>query len=176
MPEVDLHKADLLAPFIGQDFLTWLWFKIETENGTMTTDSGETVLVAMTQRVAVQGGEGETRDTATSSGPHSRLQEARLGLRTGKKVQQARLYIEQDENVWQVQVRAEDFGMSGLKTPKVEVSQDEGEDPDAAFLEKTYLIEKCLQVVDTAFARFIQLRTGPQWPQEVKAVQDWIGS
>lgn len=174
MPEVDVHKADLLAPFIGQDFLTWLWFCTETGRGTWTLGTGEAVALSMTQRVAVQGGEGESRDTATSAGPQSRLREARLGLRTGKKVHQARVHMEMDENVWQVQVRAEDFAVSGLRTPKVELRVEEGEDPDARFLEKMYLIDRCLEVLDLAFSSFLERRLGPDWGPEVAAVKAWI--
>ena len=176
MPDVDVQKADRLAPFIGQDFLTWLWFCTETDRGTWTLSSGETVLLSMAQRVAVQGGEGESRDTATSAGPQSRLREARLGLRTGKKVNQARVHMEMDEHAWQVQLRAEDFALSGLRTPKVELKVEEGEDPDARFLEKMYLIDKCLEIVDLAFGSFLQIRLGPDWPTEARAVQEWIFS
>ncbi len=176
MPEIDVHKAELLSPFIGQDFLTWLWFCTESGKGIWTLPSGHAVMLSMTQRVAVQGGEGESRDTATSSGPHSRLREARLGLRSGKKVHQARLQMEMDENSWQVQIRAEDFAISGLRTPKVELKVEEGEDPDARFLEKMYLIDKCLEVLDLVFASFVDLRLGPDWPGEVKAVGEWISS
>ncbi|WP_027369605.1 hypothetical protein [Desulfovermiculus halophilus] len=176
MPDVDVHKAELLSPFIGQDFLTWLWFCTETGRGTWTLATGETVLVSMTQRVAVQGGEGESRDTATSAGPQSRLQEARLGLRTGKKVNQARIHMEMDDHAWQVQLRAEDFALSGLRTPKVELKVEEGEDPDARFLEKMYLIDKCLEVIDLVFVSFVQLRLGSAWAQEAKGVKDWIFS
>ena len=176
MSQVDVHKAELLSPFIGQDFLTWLWFCTETGRGMWTLASGQSVLLSMTQRVAVQGGEGETRDTATSVGPHSRLREARLGLRTGKKVHQARVQLEMDENSWQVQLRAEDLALSGLRTPKVELKVEEGEDPDARFLEKMYLIETCLDILDLVFSSFVHLRLGPNWPGEAKAVQEWIAS
>ncbi|MFO7877493.1 MAG: hypothetical protein R6U55_13015 [Desulfovermiculus sp.] len=176
MFDVDVHKAELLAPFIGQDFLTWLWFCTETGRGTWTTGAGEAVMLSMTQRVAVQGGEGESRDTATSAGPQSRLREARLGLRSGKKVHQARVHMEMDENHWQVQIRAEDFALSGLRTPKVELKVEEGEDPDARFLEKMYLIDKCLEVMDLAFSSFVHRRLSSDWPDEVKAVQEWIFS
>jgi hypothetical protein len=84
--------------------------------------------------------------------------------------------MEMDENSWQVQIRAEDFALSGLRTPKVELKVEEGEDPDARFLEKMYLIDKCLEVLDLAFSSFVDLRLGPDWPKEVKAVGEWISS
>jgi hypothetical protein len=172
--EIDLHKASTLSPYIGQDFLTWLWYKTETQAGLFGLESGEQVAVHMEQRMAVQGGEGETRDTAISSGPQSELTEARLGLRTGKKVTQARLRIEQDDTVWSFQVKAEDLSISSLKTPKVDMRLEEGEDPDARFLEKMFLIDKALTVLDELFTVFISLRFSETWPQERAAIRAWI--
>jgi hypothetical protein len=162
--EVDVHKADTLAPYIGQDFLTWLWFATEQTQGTIQTGKGEVFALFMEQRVSVQGGEGETRDTAVSSGPRSELREARLGLQSGKKVHQARIRLEKDENVWQLQIKAEDFALGSVKTPKV----------DARFLEKMYLLEVAQEVVDDLFALFLHKRFGPDWAAEKAAIVQWI--
>mgnify|MGYP006273700989 FL=1 len=172
--DVDVHKADTLAPYIGQDFLTWLWFTTEQTQGTIQTASGEVYALVMEQRVSVQGGEGESRDTAVSSGPRSELREARLGLQSGKKVHQARVRIEKDENVWQLQIKAEDFALGSVKTPKVDMKLEEGEDPDARFLEKVYLLEVAQEVVDDLFQLFLSKRFGPEWEREMAAIRGWI--
>ncbi len=108
-------------------------------------------MLLLEQRVAVQGGEGESKETAVVSGPMAEMREAKIGLRTGKKVHQAKVRLEQDENAWQVQLSASDFTLSGLKTPKVDMKLEEGEDPDARFLEKMYLVEKSLEFLDSVF-------------------------
>jgi hypothetical protein len=84
--------------------------------------------------------------------------------------------MEMDELAWQVQLRANDFALSGLRTPKVELKVEEGEDPDARFLEKMYLIDKCLEIIDLAFLSFLHVRLGDEWRSEAKAVQEWIFS
>lgn len=176
MSDINPLKDEQLSPYIGQDFLTWLWFHIERSGGEIVTSQNEVFGLSMEQRISVQGGEGESKDTAVCSGPRSELREARLGLMTGKKVNQARLKIEQDSEAWQMQLRAEDFAMSGLKTPKVETKLEEGDDPDAPFLEKMYLVERCLQVVDELFAKFLRLRLSEDWAEEQKALRQWVQS
>ncbi|MFW6054436.1 MAG: hypothetical protein ACOC9D_00915, partial [Thermodesulfobacteriota bacterium] len=104
MEAADVLKAETLAPFIGRDFLTWLWFYTDQKNGLFQSKAGEDFALFLEQRITVLGGEGESLDTAVSSGPLSELREARLGLQTGKKVSQARIRMEQDENTWLVQV------------------------------------------------------------------------
>lgn len=174
MTEVDLQQAETIAPYLGQDFLTWLWYQSEKKSGEFQNLSGEHFTFSLQKRLVVQGGDGESKDTAVCSGPQSEFREARLGLRTGKKVNQARLQIEQDENAWEVQLKAEDFALAGLKTPKVDMQMEEGEDPDSRFLEKIFLIEKCLEFIDILYARFLELRFSDQWASEVHKMRDWI--
>lgn len=82
--------------------------------------------------------------------------------------------MEIDENLWQVQVKAEDFTLSGLKTPKVEMKDEEGDDPDAKFLEKIFLIEKCITLFDHVFKEFISIRISNQWQDEVTKFRHWL--
>ena len=79
---------------LGQDFLTWLWYKSETSNGLFrmsggSAKAGEPFTLNMEQRVVVRGGEGDNKETASVSGSLSPLREARLGLLTGKLVVRA---------------------------------------------------------------------------------------
>ncbi|MDD2219797.1 MAG: hypothetical protein PHO79_07010 [Desulfoplanes sp.] len=173
---MDLERATTQATLIGQDFLTWLWATSEQHRGRFTTASGEDFSLFVEQRVSVQGGEGEGKETAVCSGPMAELKEARMGLRTGKKVGQAKLRIEHDENAWQVQINADTFALSGLKTPKVDTHVEEGDDPDAIFLEKIFLIEKCMLYLDTVFSIFIKLRMSSQWNSEIERIRQWMNA
>jgi hypothetical protein len=130
--------------------------------------------VTVEQKVSVQGGEGEARETAMCSGPMAELREARMGLATGKKVNKVKVRIEKDEAAWQVLLDAATFTLQGLKTPKVEMKLEEGEDPDARILEKIYLLEKCTGYVDTVFAKFLDLRFSPQWKEETARLRRWL--
>ncbi len=171
---MDLHKAAVIGSILGRDFLTWLWFKSEMNNGFFTTGEGEDYAVYISQKVAVESGEDESRDKTVSSGVMSELREARLGLGSGKKVVQAMLKIEQDSNEWQVLVHADEFSYSGLKTPKVDTRMDEGDDPDAPFLEKMFLVQKVQNVLDDLFRQFLDKRLGDFWNDEVRAMQRWV--
>ena len=82
--------------------------------------------------------------------------------------------IEKDEASWQVFLDAATLTMQGLKTPKVDMKVEEGEDPDARILEKMYLLEKCLEYVDSVFAQFVEVRFGDRWPEEVVSLRRWL--
>ncbi|GAB7080368.1 hypothetical protein [Megalodesulfovibrio paquesii] len=171
---VDLYVGQAQDVLLGQDFLTWLWCMSERTGGNFRTPKGEAFLCVVEQRVVVQGGQGDNLETATVSGAMSELKEARLGLGTGKKVTRALIRLAVDEEEWSVTLKAEDFSLNSLKTPKIEAGREEGDDPDAIYLEKFYLLEKGIALLDSVYLQFLQARLAPDWPETVKAVREWI--
>lgn len=164
---------------LGQDFLTWLWYKSETSNGLFgmsggSAKAGEPFTLNMEQRVVVRGGEGDNKETASVSGSLSPLREARLGLLTGKLVVRALARLEKDGMSWQVTLKADDFSIGSLRTPQV-AKNEEGDDPDALFLEKMYLIESCLDMLDDVYRQFLSVRLDQAfWAREVQEVAVWM--
>jgi hypothetical protein len=172
---MDLYLGQIKDVILGQDFLTWLWYKSETMNGIFTTAKGDEFALWLEQRVSVQGGEGDNVETATVSGPMAEMREVKLGLTTGKKVSKALVRIEHDTEVWQVTLKAEDFSLTSLKTPQVEAGKEDDDEPDARFLEKIYLVERCLSFIDEAYRQFLALRlNAAAWDDEAKAVGRWM--
>lgn len=164
------QSTDLI---LGQEFLTWLWFRSAT--GAIFNDkSGRPFTVSMEQRIVVQGGEGDHVETASVSGIDSELREARMGLTVGKKVTRAQLRLERDPEEWQVSLKAADFSLGSLKTPKVESPTSDDLDPDALLLEKISLIESCLELLDRLYSSFLDIRLGNGWKEEVKRLNEWM--
>ncbi len=159
---------------LGQEFLTWLWYRSAT-GGIFNDASGQPFSVSMEQRIVVQGGEGDHVETASVSGLDSELREARMGLTMGKKVTRALLRFERGPEEWQLTLKASDFSLGSLKTPKIETSDRDGADPDALLLEKMYLVESCLELLDALYAAFLQVRLdAARWKEEVAGLQQWM--
>jgi len=172
---MDLSLVERENTLLGQDFLTWLWYKTAQENILFQLEDKRTFTLQIEQKVSVQGGEGETKSTTTVSSPGGELTEAKTGLGTGKKVNKAQILFAMDEDDWLVTVNAADFGLSGLKTPKIATKDDEGDDPDAKFLEKMFLVERCLEMLDIVFSQFLKMRMSKEWREESASVKLWIG-
>ena len=171
------ENTDLL---LGREFLTWLWFRSETADGMfrMSPASGradEPYHVSMEQRVVVRGGEGDHLETASVSGSMSPLREARLGLQTGKQVVRALVRMEKDGMDWQVALKAEDFSIGSMRTPAIARVEEGDSEPDARFLEKMYLVETGLDMLDDMFRQFLDLRLNPaRWSEEAAAAARWM--
>lgn len=166
----DIQSPDAI---LGEEFLTWLWYQSDTAPGSFTDANGAPFNIYMEQRIVVQGGQGQSKETATVSGSLSPLREARFGLGTGKKVTRALIRIEQNDMAFQFTLKAEDFGINSLKTPKIDAA-DKDDEPDALLLEKIYLMETCMILLDFLYATFLRLRLSPDWDKEVKNMAQWL--
>lgn len=156
---------------LGKEFLTWLWYLAEQNEKFEFLQSKE-VQVFIEQKIVIQGGNGEGKEVASVSGALSPLREARFGLANGKKVTRALIRIEVDDLLFMFTLKADDFSISGIRMPKVE--QDKDDDPDAILLEKIYLLETCINIFDSLYKVFLELRLGAKWHDELKKITSWI--
>ena len=77
------------STLLGQDFLTWLWFRVDKKNSNFALNDGKNFTVAIEQRISVLGGGTHGQESASVNSPKGELTEAKTGLITGKKVQKA---------------------------------------------------------------------------------------
>ena len=91
----------------------------------------------------------------------------------GKKVTRATIRLEKDELAFQFTLSADDFTLGSMKLPKVE-KPAEDEDPDAMLLERFYLMEVCLGLLESLYASFLRLRLSADWSETVQGITAWI--
>ncbi len=170
-----MAKDSSIEYILGQEFLTWLWYRSEALNGTFhTRKENSPYVMYIHQKVVVRGGESDAVETASVSGIHSSFREAKMGLKTGKLVSSALVSLEKEENTWHVSLRAEDFSLNGLATEKIDTS-DTDDEPDALFFEKMYLIEQAIDLLDDVYAQFISTRLDDKaWLEECERIAEWI--
>lgn len=171
---MDLIKAALQDVVLGQDFLTWLWFRSEKNGWLFRMADGTEFNVYLEQRLSVRGGSGENVEKAVVTGPHAEFTEAKLGLRNGKLVDKALVRMERDGTTWTVLLGADDFSLSSLKTPKIETRLEDGDDPDAPFLEKMMLVEQCTAFIDELYRQFLEVRLSTGWTDELRLFREWL--
>ncbi|HLC17313.1 MAG TPA: hypothetical protein VJL89_13925 [Thermodesulfovibrionia bacterium] len=164
--------------FLGSEFLTWLWYMSEKHTGMFEIQDIGSVEVWFYDNVKLEKGkDGGNRESIICKGATSDLKEARLGLRTGKRLKEARLKIIIDDDEWFLTIDSGFLDFRQLKTPKIDKSDFAGDDKDAdaAFYEKVYLFERAVNVIDNLFMAFIQERLSNGWHQTaVPAIRQWI--
>lgn len=179
--EEAIHDADEVDESfdgsLGRDFLTWLWFRSVVAYTFFRTDDDQLFQVSMEKRVTVTGFCGIDRETTamTSCYEGTPLTEARLGLRLGKKVTSALIHLTKDDFGFDVSVKAADFSLNSLKTPKIDKA-DRDDDPDSLFLEKVFLIETAVTLLDSLYRQFLGLRLDKgKWERTTDKMMQWMG-
>jgi hypothetical protein len=174
---MDLVDLIIEKRFLGQEFLTWLWYESEKRSGVVDIPGIGDVVVVFEKHMLLEYGEGESFEKLICQGLQAELKEARTGLKVGKKLEQARILIGRGEYEWNLTLKGSMFDFRSVRTPKTMTTAEESDDPSAVegrMLEKAGLYEEVLHLVDELFRMFLKLRISGEWEQELAGIRVWI--
>ena len=175
-----MDLVDLITEkrFIGQEFLTWLWWKSEERGGSVELEGQGDIVVVFEKHMLLEYGEADYNERLVCSGLQTELKEARTGLRTGKKLEQARLQIIKDEMEYNLTLGATSFEFRNVKLPKTEGADASTDSADAemegAVLERIYLFEELVKIVNDLLLMFVEARTSETWSEELARIRTWV--
>ena len=168
-PEME-GEAMEAAP--GREFLTWLWFKSETQNGKVALGSGADLGVLLEGPLTfTHEGNGAHAAVLKKGMPESSI-EAKTCLLSGKKLKEAKITFALDEqNAWSFGFEADEFLIRGLKLP-----QGEGQlDAISRFQERMIFLEQWREIFLDLFGAFLRARTdGKKWKGATAEIREWI--
>jgi len=155
--------------FVGQEFLTWLWFKSEERGGAVQLDGEGDIQVVFEKHMLLESGEGEAHEKLICKGLQAELQEARTGLRMGKKIEQARIFLAKGEYEYHF--------TRNVRLPKTLTPGEESSDRlalEGKILEKIGMVEEAMRTIDGLFRMFLKIRVGDDWPVELAKMRAWV--
>lgn len=166
--------------FIGQEFLTWLWWKSEERGGNVEISEYGDVNLSFEKHLLLVYGEGESTEKLICSGLRAELQEARTGLQIGKKLEQARIKINKGDLEFSFTYTATLMEFRNIRLPKTTATEEEQsgnrEDVEGVILERLFLFEELVKTVNALFYSFLEIRLGMGWPSEVARIRKWIAT
>ena len=168
---MDLVQRINNTAFLGREFLTWVWFKAEGNEGIFKL--GERyVEVYFDDKLTLEAlGDIKETNVIKSEAP-TETEEARASLQSGKHVSEARLRVVAEQKQWAVTIKADSLAMGSLKIPGILSKED-----DDKVYERLYLIEEAEDIIDELFASYLTLRLdADQWPLEVNAMRQWVAN
>lgn len=166
-----LDKAEK-TELIGRDFLVWLWFRSDANNGIVELEDGAYAEIRFEGRITLETETDQALESVTCSGNNPRMKEARFALTEHKKVTRASISLVLGDDQFTFSLDSRWLNYKSLKTPKV--VQDDREDPEGLFYEKAGLIEKAVSTMDAVFLHFIRLRLSSGWEaKELPAIRQW---
>jgi len=166
--------------FLGQEFLTWLWWKSEERGGTILLPERGDIIVVFEKHMMLEFGEGDSSEKLICSGLQSELQEARTGLLMGKKLEQARIQLVHMEHEWNFTLAAALMEFRNVRLPKTGGTEGDGsgspEETEGMILERIYLFEELVRLVNELFVLFLEVRVSDAWRDELQKVRSWVNS
>jgi recombination associated protein RdgC len=175
---MDLVDLMVAKRFLGQEFLTWLWYKSEERGGPIFLEkAGTDIVVVFEKHILLESGEGESYEKLICQGLQTELQEARTGLAMGKKIEQARIMLTRDDHEFHFSLKASLFEFRSVRLPKTLTGSDEGDDTDAVegrLLDRIGLYQIPMRTIDELFTMFLKIRVGAEWPKELAKLRNWI--
>jgi len=172
--------------WLGWDFLLWLTYQTINQTSEYVVNQpglaqeGEPFVAYLNDRlVLLGGGEGGVQKVSVV-GSQEQFAEVRAALKSGKQITEATLYFEKEENQWKLTLRSPMFHFASFKSPSIQVEKDdtahEADEKEGAFYERMYLLEEGLQLFDSLYAAFLEIRLGKTWAEEEKNIQKWLAS
>lgn len=171
---LDVAVAYNRYKFIGEEFLTWLWFLIDTSQKRLKSIDNEIDGLEIGNRIVLENRKKESVERITIKGDDAGLEEGILALKKGALVTELSLKYKSNNHEWKFSIKGESLNLSSLTTPTTALPET-AEDLEGYVIEKTYLYEKVIKFIENAFTNYIKLRISSNWNKtEQPQIRQWI--
>ena len=173
---LDIAVAYNRYKFLGNEFLTWLWFMIETDQNRLRQYDPDLVSLNIGSRLVLENTHNNAKETVTIKGEDANLEEGLLALKKGAVVTEIHLSYKTGAQHWQFSLKGESLNISNLKLPETGPVETP-EDLESVVIEKAYLVEKVIELINNLFSHFVKLRVSDKWrKQTVSQIRKWASS
>ena len=173
---LDIAVAYNRYKFLGNEFLTWLWFMIETDQNRLRRYDPDLVSLNIGSRLVLENTHNNAKETVTIKGEDANLEEGLLALKKGAVVTEIHLSYKTGAQHWQFSLKGESLNISNLKLPETGPVETP-EDLESVVIEKSYLVEKVIGLINNLFSHFVKLRLSNKWRnQTVSQIRKWASS
>lgn len=169
---MDLVDRINKTSYLGKEFLTWLWFRSERQEGLFRQVEGQEAFeIWFDDKLVLDAAVEKVKEVNSIRGESpTETAEAKAALRVGKKVADAKLRVIRDDREWVCAVKGEELALSGVKVPGV-LSREE----DEQVLERLHLIGELEGVLDSLYRDFLTTRTDDTaWAAELDRIRAWV--
>lgn len=171
---LDVAVAYNRFKFLGDEFLTWLWFVIEQDPSVLRNADPDLTSFEIGNRIVLKKTHKNAFERITIKGEDAGLEEARVALKNGALVAELNLVYRSAQQKWQFTLKGESLNLSSLKTPKI-APPESSDDVEGSVLEKIFLYDKILQFLEKLYKYFIKLRTSNTWQSRVvPLIKTWM--
>lgn len=163
--EPDANRRD----FLGNEFLLWLWYYLETTSDELSLSDGTAATAMISRSLQLECPRGQFgRESFSSEGP-SKLPEARRAIQAGKLPRKIGLTIVRQNDQYELTLQAETMAISGAKLPAPEAESQQDRQ-----IERVNQLRHLRETLDLMYEAFLGRRLGAKWPDEVASMREWL--
>jgi hypothetical protein len=171
---LDIAVAYNRYRFLGDEFLTWVFFIIDNHPDILNEIDADLSELQIGNRLLLENRIGNHKEMISIKGDDAGLEEGFLALSKGALVVELALIYKANHQEWTFTIKGENMAFSNLKLPQTGPVENK-EDWEGLVLEKVYLIEKAVQLIDGLFKRFLTLRIDEAWQhQTIPHMKNWV--
>ena len=172
---LDVAVAYNRYKYLGNEFLTWLWFMMDTDGKGLAHPDADRLDLVIGNRIVLENVRHNRDETVTIKGDGAGLEEGVIALQKGALVTEISLVAKSPEAEWRFTVKGESLNVTGFKPP--EKNPEEGpEDMEQRVLERITQVEQVESILHHLFRQFIRLRLSDAWKETVVAnMNRWMG-
>ena len=134
---LDVAVAYNRYKFLGEEFLTWLWYVIEKNQTLLKGFDKDIVALEVGNRIVFENRRKESAERITIKGEAAGLEEGILALKNGAMVTELNIVYRSAELKWQFTLKGESLNISSLKIPPTDIPVTD-DDLEGYILEKLY--------------------------------------
>lgn len=173
---LDLSLAYHRYQFLGDEFLTWLWYLVETDQNALRVADPDCLALEIGNRIVLENRRGKSIERIMIKGDDAGLEEGKLALSKGALVAELAFIFKSGEHQWQFSLKGESLNVSSLKAPGPTLPQS-SEELEAFVLDKAQQFNKILSFLEILYKTFIQVRISARWSSKIiPAIKKWVAS
>lgn len=155
--------------FLGREFLTWLWFKSETQNHKLAIGKYGVFHLYIDDKIVLSSTSGSVRENSLKGGTPAYAFEAGSALGTGKLVHEAKFILQDSERQWSFSLLADDLSLRNVRLPAISEA-----DSHAHINQRIVYSQLLSNLIDELFKSFMELRVSEQFYVELTKIREWI--
>ena len=155
--------------FLGREFLTWLWFKSETQNHKLTIGKYGSFHLYIDDKIVLSSTSGSVRENSLKGGTPAYAFEAGSALGTGKLVHEAKFILQDSERQWSFSLLGDDLSLRTVRLPTISES-----DSHAHINQRIAYSQLLTNLIDELFKSFMEIRISEQFQEELVKIREWI--
>lgn len=164
--------------FMGEEFLTWLWYRTETKKAVFAMENGDQVGIALDDLLVFGGADENEMQQTLRHGMPTRAMEAAAALKAGKRLRKAKIILAEGNEQWSFTLDGATLGFSSVRCPQPEADDDSMEGsptPQDIDSERMDAFSRLAGHFDGVYRIFLRDRLREGWERStLQEIRRWI--